>query len=175
MLMGILFFIYDVTNGAKLFTPTKLSLVADTISLRWHYGLKGRSHLEIVSACSSQASCLAFGVEKQRNNSFWCACPKQIMWPGSWNYAISTMHIIHDFANPLTGMNIYAMIWWWSEDVSISTVLIVFDNNKILMSCAFPKTVRKFASNKCAKSCFLIMCHQFNHEVLLWERQLKSF
>ena len=104
MLMNILLMVYDVTNGIELYTPTNLSSVADAISLQCMHGLTVWSRLELATICYGEASCLGFGTDKKGTSSFFCACPKQITWPGSWN--ISSIHL-HYITEPLTGITMW--------------------------------------------------------------------
>ena len=105
MLMGMLMMshMYAVAIGANIFTSSNLSYVADTIALQCHDWLKVRSRLELAKACSSEASCRAIRTDEWGTSSMWCACPKRITWPRTWNYDLSTIRQIR-LANPLPGL-----------------------------------------------------------------------
>ena len=87
----VMSFMYTVVNGSNIYTPSEVSSVAATISLQCHHGLIVRSRLELSKACSSAASCRAIRTDEWGTSSMWCACPKQIMWPRTWNYELSTI------------------------------------------------------------------------------------
>ena len=105
MLMGMLMMshMYAVAIGANIFTSSNLSYVADTIALQCHDWLKVRSRLELAKACSNEALCRAFRTDEWGTSSMWCACPKRITWPRTWNYDLSTIRQIR-LAKPLPGL-----------------------------------------------------------------------
>ena len=116
LLISILVMAYDVTNGAVFFIPTNLTSGALDMSLQCNYDVRVRSRLESATVCTSYASCLAFGAEKWPTSSFWCACPKQITWPGSWSATVSTMHMEY-MTESLPGIPI---LWTTHKMASIS-------------------------------------------------------
>ena len=96
VLIIILLMLHDAASGDDLFITSNFSSVADTINLRCIYHVFVlRSLPELAITCSREPTCCAIRTEDEGASKLWCACPKQITWPRSEDYVLSTMRMRH--------------------------------------------------------------------------------